>query len=169
MGLDVRAGLLDYITEASSWPSAVTPAPAWSRRLAASGPRCSRPATLAASSRSSEAHLLSLCYADLGLPTGGCDRFVKRLWTQPLRHQNVQPGAETLALWHLPAEKRYGLRRLYGDLVVRDDGFESHLRRGRMPPCCGAGWGCPRTPASKAVRRRGFEPPDSGPPRPSAA
>ncbi len=73
--------------------------------------------------RIEEAHLLSLCYAELGLQTGEGNRFVKRMWTQPLRHQNVRPGDEDFALWHLPAEKRYGLRRLYGDLGL--DGFDS--------------------------------------------
>ena len=60
-----------------------------------------------------EAHLLSMLYADLELPTGNGARFIKRLWTQPLRFQNTAPGDEELALWHVPAEKRYGLRRLY--------------------------------------------------------
>lgn len=85
--------------------------------------------------RIEEAHLLSLCYADLGLPTGGGERFVKRLWTQPLRHQNVRPGDQDLPLWHLPAEKRYGLRRLYGDLgadgfaALSDQAYTALLRR----------------------------------------
>jgi hypothetical protein len=75
--------------------------------------------------RVEEAHLLSLCYADLGLPTGGADGYVKRMWTQPLHHQNVRPGDEDLTLWHVPAEKRYGLRRLYGDLVASPDDLRS--------------------------------------------
>lgn len=60
-----------------------------------------------------EAHLLSLCYADLGVAPGGADPFVKRMWTQPLKPRNVTPDDLTLPLWHVPAEKKYGLRRLY--------------------------------------------------------
>lgn len=72
-----------------------------------------------------EAHLLSLCYAALGLRTGEGNRFLKRMWTQPLRHQNVRQGDEALVVWHVPAEKRYGLRRLYGDLVAAPDDLRS--------------------------------------------
>jgi ABC-type amino acid transport substrate-binding protein len=75
--------------------------------------------------RIEEAHLLSLCYADLGLATGGANAFLKRLWTQPLKHQNVESGDELLDLWHVPAEKRYGLRRLYRDLIASDDDLGS--------------------------------------------
>ena len=61
-----------------------------------------------------EAHLLSMLYADLGFSTGDARPFIKRLWTQPFRYRNVESQDQNLALWHVPAEKRYGLRRLFG-------------------------------------------------------
>ncbi|KTR94674.1 hypothetical protein NS220_08420 [Microbacterium testaceum] len=60
-----------------------------------------------------EAHVLSVAYSQLGIPVGGANRFIKRIWTQPLKPRNQDPSDLHLALWHLPAEKRYGIRRLY--------------------------------------------------------
>jgi hypothetical protein len=60
-----------------------------------------------------EGHLLSICYAALDVENGTGNRFVKRIWTQPFKYQNAQPGDLELALWHVPAEKKYGIRRLY--------------------------------------------------------
>ncbi|WP_347058998.1 hypothetical protein ABC795_01240 [Blastococcus sp. HT6-30] len=63
-----------------------------------------------------EAHLLSLAVMRLGLDVGGGNAYIKRLWTQPLKPRNVTADDSKLALWHVPAEKRYGLRRLYRQL-----------------------------------------------------
>jgi hypothetical protein len=60
-----------------------------------------------------EAHLLSMVYSHLGVRTGDANAFIRRLWTQPFRTRNVAPEDVNLALWHVPAEKRYGLRRLF--------------------------------------------------------
>jgi len=38
---------------------------------------------------------------------------MKRIWTNPAFYRNVSDADTTLAIWHLPAEKTYGLRRLY--------------------------------------------------------
>jgi hypothetical protein len=60
-----------------------------------------------------EAHLLSLAYSVLGVEPGAMNGFIRRLWTQPFKYQNVVTDDAKLSLWHVPAEKKYGLRRLY--------------------------------------------------------
>lgn len=64
-----------------------------------------------------EAHFLSCIYAILGLQVGTGDVYIKRIWTQIMKYQNVDVADLELALWHVPAEKRYGLSRLYRDLM----------------------------------------------------
>lgn len=65
-----------------------------------------------------EAHVLSAAYQQMLVTE--LDPFdAKRMWTQPLKYQNVVKGDESVTLWHLPAEKRYGFKRLY-DVFVSD-------------------------------------------------
>lgn len=90
-----------------------------------------------------EAHLLSLVYASLNWPAGGAQDLVKRIWTQPFKYRNTTPSDLTLPLWHLPAEKRYGIRRLYDDIVRGRPGLP-----GQMP----ATLGVPSNSTVKVVR-----------------
>ena len=64
-----------------------------------------------------EAHLLSFVYHTLGLPVGTADPFIDRMYTW-FEGANVHDGHERLMIWHLPNEKRLGLRRLFR--AVRD-------------------------------------------------
>jgi hypothetical protein len=77
-----------------------------------------------------EAHLLSYLSHQLDWPIGNANTLVKRIWTQPFKYRNTRPMDLRLPLWHVPAEKRYGLRRMYdslppaGDLTnLSDDAF----------------------------------------------
>ena len=97
-----------------------------------------------------EAHILSMLYANLGLPTGNAKPFIKRLWTQPFRYRNTAPGDEALALWHVPAEKRYGLRRLYRALSARC--LSGDAATWVRPAILGPFLGVPRNTAEKLVR-----------------
>ena len=65
-----------------------------------------------------EEHIFSIAFAELGDRVAAANDQLKRIWTSP-RFSNVQSGDENLALWHLPAEKRYGLRDLFRDLERR--------------------------------------------------
>lgn len=68
-----------------------------------------------------EAHFLSVLAERLHLRNSTANNYVKRMWTN--RHfNNVVPGDERLAVWHLPAEKKFGLRYLYR-LLERDGGI----------------------------------------------
>ncbi|MCU1392757.1 MAG: hypothetical protein JWM34_1185 [Ilumatobacteraceae bacterium] len=63
-----------------------------------------------------EAHLLSLVYTALGLAVGSANPFMKRCWTQATTYLNIDGSEGPLAIWHVPSEKRFGLRRVFADL-----------------------------------------------------
>ena len=65
-----------------------------------------------------EAHLLSFVYHRLGYSVGTADPFIDRIYTW-FTGANVRPGHERMMIWHLPNEKRLGLRRLFR--AVRDE------------------------------------------------
>lgn len=47
-----------------------------------------------------------------GQSTG--DQYISRLWTQPWALRSLPASVQTLPLWHLPGEKKTGIRRLHG-------------------------------------------------------
>lgn len=59
-----------------------------------------------------EAHFLSIVYASLKFSFGNGDKYIKRIWTQAFHYSNRDISDLDLALWHLPAEKRFGIRRI---------------------------------------------------------
>ena len=61
-----------------------------------------------------EAHVMSVLAERLALRNATANAYVKRMWTSP-QFNNVVPGDEQLAVWHLPYEKKRGLYRLYRD------------------------------------------------------
>lgn len=98
---------------------------------------------------STEEHMFSIAFGGAGRPVAGSEGLIRRIWTSP-RHNTVMAGDGALALWHLPAEKRYGLADLYADIVA-----------GRIAPGMDAGdlrsltarrCGIPRKTAGKVVR-----------------
>lgn len=71
-----------------------------------------------------EEHIFSIAFALLDQPAADAQGVIKRIWTSP-RHNTARPGDQHLPIWHLPAEKRYGLKDLYDWLAKR--GFPSEL------------------------------------------
>ena len=59
-----------------------------------------------------EAHFLSLICTRLRFTEPTAKPFIKRLWTA-VKYDTCESGDERLHIWHLPAEKRYGLRILF--------------------------------------------------------
>lgn len=60
-----------------------------------------------------EAHCLSYLYTSLG-KVGDGSPYIKRIWSGLPHHPtNIETSDLGLPIWHIPAEKRYGLRRLY--------------------------------------------------------
>jgi hypothetical protein len=60
-----------------------------------------------------EAHVLSYLFYKIGCEGGKANEYIKRIWTDPTTYRNVIPGDENYKIWHLPAEKRYGFKKLF--------------------------------------------------------
>lgn len=68
-----------------------------------------------------EAHTLSYLYMINGLEAEQRNIRMKRVWTNPLFYRNVELSDTGLNLWHLPAEKTFGLKSLYDELIHEPD------------------------------------------------
>ena len=69
-----------------------------------------------------EAHFLSFLYYRLSIKAGTAAAFGKRFWTG-FRHRTGQAGDQLKLIWHVPAEKKYGLATIYRDLLQPDSWF----------------------------------------------
>jgi hypothetical protein len=58
-----------------------------------------------------EAHVFSYLFYLNGYENNFANKFIKRLWTTTYR--NVKVGDEELLIWHLPAEKIYGFKKMF--------------------------------------------------------
>lgn len=67
-----------------------------------------------------EAHTLSFLYFRNGFRAHPNNTFMRRVWTNPLFYREVRPTDVNLTIWHLPAEKTFGIYRLY-------DHFMNHV------------------------------------------
>jgi hypothetical protein len=78
-----------------------------------------------------EAHTLSFLYYKNDLKASTNKRFMKRIWTNPLFYRNVSNSDTELVLWHLPAEKTFGIAKLYEEFVHKSKylGFELNNER----------------------------------------
>ena len=137
-------GELVAVTRATAGELAAAARPVWDKMLA----RHAR----GASTFKEEAHLLSFLYHQLGVETGTANPFIDRIYTSLKDGKTVRPGHLDLMLWHLPNEKRYGLRRLFPAVLDDRSWFWT------LP--VGAAWrerlgrvlGVPRRTPAKAVR-----------------
>ena len=62
-----------------------------------------------------EAHFLSILSEGLGVAPGTANAFVRRIWTH-FSGVNTVSTDRNLTIWHVPAEKQFGFRRLWRDL-----------------------------------------------------
>ena len=84
-----------------------------------------------------EAHTLSFLYYKNGLGPTVPNTFMKRIWTNPLFYRDAAPADVDLAIWHLPSEKTFGIRRMYDLLFsmpdrgasISDAGFRELVQR----------------------------------------
>lgn len=53
-----------------------------------------------------EAHFLSLIYYKLGMRKSEGNQYIRRIWTA-VKYDNLIDDDQNLAIWHLPAEKKY--------------------------------------------------------------
>jgi len=74
-----------------------------------------------------EAHLLTITYTILNLKFNSADDFIRRIWTQIFHYQNRKFDDINLLLWHLLAEKKYGLKRLNNKILIQKSMHSSEL------------------------------------------
>ncbi len=96
-----------------------------------------------------EEHFWSILFATMGDRVADANDTLKRIWTSPLR-STVAPGDEDLALWHLPAEKRYGFSDLFHTLAR--NGFPAGMNADEFRALEGRCAGLPRKTAAKVLR-----------------
>lgn len=65
-----------------------------------------------------EAHSLSCIYYHMGCQNNLGASYIKRMWTD-LRCDTVEPQDAKLPIWHLPAEKKFGLQKLFYVLLKK--------------------------------------------------
>ena len=49
--------------------------------------------------------------------------WIERIWTQPWTHRSVPANAAAIPLWHLPAEKKTGLKALHRPALTSGSWF----------------------------------------------
>ncbi|WP_247237833.1 hypothetical protein [Telluribacter sp. SYSU D00476] len=64
-----------------------------------------------------EAQTLSYIYFKHNFIFSEANDFIKRLWTQPFIHRNVEPVDKEKLIWHLPHEKKYGIISIFNKLT----------------------------------------------------
>jgi len=67
---------------------------------------------------SEEAHTLSYLYYKNELKGAGANFAIRRIWTNPVFLRSVSIKDQELVIWHLPAEKTLGIKKLY--LILKD-------------------------------------------------
>ena len=96
-----------------------------------------------------EEHVYSIAFALLGNRAASANGLIKRIWTSP-RHNTARPGDEDLPLWHLPAEKRYGLADLFRYLAKRN--FPTDIPAEEFRALAGRFCAVPTRPFGKLLR-----------------
>lgn len=74
-----------------------------------------------------EAHTLSFLYYKNDLHASEDNSYIKRIWTNPLFYRNVSSSDVDLTIWHLPAEKTYGIAALYNFLVLKCEDYGASI------------------------------------------
>lgn len=99
-----------------------------------------------------EAHTLSYLYFRNGFRASVSDQYMKRIWTNPLFYRNVEPSDAELSIWHLPAEKTFGLFRLYDLFLNRYNNYGLDLSHGCYTSLVQKSLGVPRLSSRMKVQ-----------------
>lgn len=75
-----------------------------------------------------EAHTLSLCYYRMGKVNELGRKYIRRIWTD-MNLDQVKEGDDKLAIWHLPAEKKFGFAEFFKRLKNRQNITPEELLR----------------------------------------
>jgi hypothetical protein len=100
-----------------------------------------------------EAQLLSHVYEKLGCPLGNGNPFVRRIWTGSFGAFNTAlPYDLGLVVWHLPLEKKFGIRRLFPAVADPASRLWSTVVGDELRDYLGANLGVPRNDFLKSLR-----------------
>jgi hypothetical protein len=69
-----------------------------------------------------EAHFLSYLYHKNDIKSGTANRYISRIWTG-YGYRLIPSNVNDLTIWHLPAEKRWGIKRLFPYAVDQSSKF----------------------------------------------
>lgn len=70
-----------------------------------------------------EAHMLSYIYYKLGYSHKSGNPYIKRIWTQLFGNNNVDGSEKFLTIWHMPTEKKLGIKRLFDEVINMKSAF----------------------------------------------
>jgi hypothetical protein len=71
-----------------------------------------------------EEHFLTILYEAEKARPHAANPFIRRLWTH-FQDFNVKPSDLDLSIWHVPAEKQFGFKSLYAEIVRAPEQFWS--------------------------------------------
>jgi hypothetical protein len=74
-----------------------------------------------------EAHTLSYLYFKNGFRASKSAAYMRRIWTNPLFYREVRASDTNLYIWHLPAEKTFGIYRIYDFLMNKCERYGQDL------------------------------------------
>ncbi|RNL53026.1 hypothetical protein [Pedobacter jejuensis] len=74
-----------------------------------------------------EAQTLSFIYFKNNFQASKSKVILKRIWTNPVFYRNVETTDVNVAIWHLPAEKTYGLSELYNELIQNQPNYGQNV------------------------------------------
>jgi hypothetical protein len=97
-----------------------------------------------------EAHFLSIIAEGMGVSPETANVFIRRIWTN-FEDLNPVPADSELTVWHLPAEKRFGFRRLWRYLQTSERNWQS-FTPAEINRLTARYMGVPRRGAVKLVR-----------------
>ena len=113
-------------------------------------PKMMRRFELGAPKFNEEAQTLSFLYYKNGFEASPRRDLMKRIWTNPVFYRNVDATDTSLVLWHLPAEKTFGLARLY-DYLVKQPGNENRYNDKEYAALVSKVLGIPHLSAGKKI------------------
>lgn len=99
-----------------------------------------------------EAHTLSYLYFKNGFRAAKSNTYMRRIWTNPLFYREVRPSDVNLTLWHLPAEKTFGLRDLYDIFMNENNGFGLDMSNEKYHDTVQKSLGVPHLTLSRKMR-----------------
>ena len=70
-----------------------------------------------------EAHMLSALYYKVGYDGYESKMFVRRIWTISSIRRDVTDEDLELTVWHCPSEKKYGITRLFEDIIKNPEAY----------------------------------------------